>query len=588
MADQMHSMTSSTDFGLDSADFGRDLPASENETYTETPPDWSDPEYSEGRIRNPIQGPVEGQIQGPIDGSHPQPQSDRSREARQQRPTAATHATSARRQDAHPQAMNDAVLDPVISPPVQRNRLFEQERQRLQEEQAYIRDISSSVVHRMHHFLTGGGHRSFTRQEHREVMRIIRNMPPAHQPFQPDQLPPSMVHLGREWPIAMDASFQAADADPAETMPAFIPAVAAGEEQPCKVKVRLWDLEELLPGGQTAIRKRCSRESSGSKGEAGRGQVAGSVDSGARTGDIGDDSDRRHQAGTNSEHIGRNNTTDGRGAHSGSGEGRDSSDTMPSVATSCITSNEAVLCSEMGISFSPCGHYLAACIATKATLESTAASARQSPSGGTVYEVCIFSMQCGDDFGKRLRGTPVRAAHCLTALQFSPTSSHLLLAYGRRHLSLLRSFGSDGSTILPIHTIIEVYRVCDMSLVRVLPSAEDELNVATFHPHPGGGLVYGTKNGRVRQLKPQQPADLQSAEKSRRIVSRDRDTSSSVLSGHLSRLVSATGEANYNDDDTAEVMAAFEAQIARMQSPEMVPLTVIFNEALQRERQLWS
>jgi hypothetical protein len=31
MADQMHSMTSSTDFGLDSADFGRDLPASENE-----------------------------------------------------------------------------------------------------------------------------------------------------------------------------------------------------------------------------------------------------------------------------------------------------------------------------------------------------------------------------------------------------------------------------------------------------------------------------------------------------------------------------------------------------------------------------
>jgi hypothetical protein len=54
----------------------------------------------------------------------------------------------------------------------------------------------------------------------------------------------------------------------------------------------------------------------------------------------------------------------------------------------------------------------------------------------------------------------------------------------RRHLSLLRSFGSDGSTILPIHTIIEVYRVCDMSLVRVLPSAEDELNVATFHPHP--------------------------------------------------------------------------------------------------------
>jgi len=32
-----------------------------------------------------------------------------------------------------------------------------------------------------------------------------------------------------------------------------------------------------------------------------------------------------------------------------------------------------------------------------------------------------------------------------------------------------------------------------MELVRVLPSAEDEVNVACFHPFPGGGLVYGTK-----------------------------------------------------------------------------------------------
>lgn len=32
-----------------------------------------------------------------------------------------------------------------------------------------------------------------------------------------------------------------------------------------------------------------------------------------------------------------------------------------------------------------------------------------------------------------------------------------------------------------------------MKLVRVLPSAEDEVNVACFHPSVGGGLVYGTK-----------------------------------------------------------------------------------------------
>lgn len=32
-----------------------------------------------------------------------------------------------------------------------------------------------------------------------------------------------------------------------------------------------------------------------------------------------------------------------------------------------------------------------------------------------------------------------------------------------------------------------------MELVSALPSAEDEVNVACFHPLAGGGLVYGTK-----------------------------------------------------------------------------------------------
>ncbi|KAK8944545.1 hypothetical protein KSP39_PZI007811 [Platanthera zijinensis] len=39
---------------------------------------------------------------------------------------------------------------------------------------------------------------------------------------------------------------------------------------------------------------------------------------------------------------------------------------------------------------------------------------------------------------------------------------------------------------------LKIYRVSDMELVRVLPSAEDEVNVACFHPLPGGCLVYGT------------------------------------------------------------------------------------------------
>jgi activator-of-BECN1-regulated-autophagy protein 1 len=54
----------------------------------------------------------------------------------------------------------------------------------------------------------------------------------------------------------------------------------------------------------------------------------------------------------------------------------------------------------------------------------------------------------------------------------------------RRHLSLLRSLASDGRTLIPVHTILELYRVSDMGLVSVMPSAEDEVNAAAFSPLP--------------------------------------------------------------------------------------------------------
>ncbi|KAL6565219.1 hypothetical protein OROMI_016669 [Orobanche minor] len=43
-----------------------------------------------------------------------------------------------------------------------------------------------------------------------------------------------------------------------------------------------------------------------------------------------------------------------------------------------------------------------------------------------------------------------------------------------------------------------IYRVYDMELVRILPSAKDEINVACFHPLVGSGLVYGTNEGKLR------------------------------------------------------------------------------------------
>ncbi|XP_021762594.1 uncharacterized protein LOC110727338 [Chenopodium quinoa] len=177
----------------------------------------------------------------------------------------------------------------------------------------------------------------------------------------------------------------------------------------------------------------------------------------------------------------------------------------------------AVLCSEMGAHFSPCGKFLAACVACmlpqsegepgiQTQAHHDALGAATSPTRHPIsaqpvmYELRIYSLEEAT-FGLVLASRAIRAAHCLTSIQFSPTSEHLLLAYGRRHNSLLKSIVFDGETTVPIYTILEVYRVSDMELVRVLPSAEDEVNVACFHPSVGSGLVYGTKEGKLRLLQ---------------------------------------------------------------------------------------
>lgn len=123
------------------------------------------------------------------------------------------------------------------------------------------------------------------------------------------------------------------------------------------------------------------------------------------------------------------------------------------------------------------------------------------PLSNLVYELRVISLDpC--TLGRVLSARPIRAAHCLTSIQFSPTGEHLLLAYGRRHLSLLRSLvAEERGSLLPVHTVLEVCRTKDLEVVRELPSTEDEVNVACFSPRPGGGLCYGTKEGRLRLLR---------------------------------------------------------------------------------------
>lgn len=179
----------------------------------------------------------------------------------------------------------------------------------------------------------------------------------------------------------------------------------------------------------------------------------------------------------------------------------DASDPHRPLTGARLTVPHAVLCSEMGAHFSPCGRLLATCAAC--VPRDAPAPTPGEPIPNLVYELRIYSLE-ERNFGEVLAARAVRAAHCLTSIQFSPTSEHVLLAYGRRHSSLLLLV-ADGGACVTVHTILEVYRCSDMRLVRALPSAEDEVNVACFHPSPGGGVAYGTKEGRLRILRRDAP-----------------------------------------------------------------------------------
>lgn len=154
----------------------------------------------------------------------------------------------------------------------------------------------------------------------------------------------------------------------------------------------------------------------------------------------------------------------------------------------------AVICSEMGAHISPCGRMMVVCVASP-SLD------RRTPGlPAFVYELRVISLE-KQTFGEVLRSRAISAGHCLTSVQFSPGSDMILLSYGRKHASLLRCLELNGTTVAQIHTLLELYSAKTLALVRVMHSPEDEANTASFHPFAGEGIVYGTKNGKLRILR---------------------------------------------------------------------------------------
>ena len=184
----------------------------------------------------------------------------------------------------------------------------------------------------------------------------------------------------------------------------------------------------------------------------------------------------------------------------------DASDPLRPLRDARLQIPHAVLCSEMGAHFSPRGRKLAVCAAC--VPKGAPNPMPGAPIPDLVYELRVYSLEPGRSFGEVLSARAIRAAHCLTSVQFSPDGEHVLVAYGRRHASLLLLV-ADGGRCVAVHTVLETYRARDMALVRSLASAEDEVNVACFHPEPGGGVAYGTKEGKLRVLRHDKPPVLE-------------------------------------------------------------------------------
>jgi len=122
--------------------------------------------------------------------------------------------------------------------------------------------------------------------------------------------------------------------------------------------------------------------------------------------------------------------------------------------------------------------------------------------------------------GQIISACPLDAgkASAVTCVKFSPSTEFCLIGYGVRETSPSAALsnataavgsnagGSNAGAIVAannphFHPVTAIYRLRGpggMCQVSTMLSRDDDVNIARFHPDPGHGFVYGTKQGRVR------------------------------------------------------------------------------------------
>ena len=110
----------------------------------------------------------------------------------------------------------------------------------------------------------------------------------------------------------------------------------------------------------------------------------------------------------------------------------------------------------------------------------------------------------GEEEGRLIRAAPLdersfagasietAGSDIVTSVKLSPTASLVLLGNSR---------GGDGTAGDGLPRIVSVvFRVGDMLKIKTRRQVGDDVNIALFHPSPGTGLVYGTKQGRICKM----------------------------------------------------------------------------------------
>ena len=82
----------------------------------------------------------------------------------------------------------------------------------------------------------------------------------------------------------------------------------------------------------------------------------------------------------------------------------------------------------------------------------------------------------------------------ITSTKLSPSNKYCLIGFGVRTEGVV--YGHSKSDVA-----CEIIDLFTMSTTCILTDAEDEVNIAQFHPLAGNGILYGTKKGKIRKYQ---------------------------------------------------------------------------------------